>query len=100
MITNDVGTARGVREEDSESRRVTEHHVDSLGSLEGGGGLLDHAEFYEGEFREYFQILHNPKLRHQLMHILLITKFRYASKPNLPHQNPMMLLPNNFFRLA
>lgn len=64
MVTNDVSTTGRVREKNSEPRRVAKHHVDSLGSLEGGGSLLDHAEFYEGELREYFQILHNPKLRH------------------------------------
>ena len=64
MVTDNVGPTGRVREKNSEPRRVSKHHVNSLGSLEGGGGLLDHAEFYEGEFGEYFQILHNPKLRH------------------------------------
>lgn len=64
MVTDDVGPTGRVGEKDSEPRRVAKHHVNSLGSLEGGGGLLNHAELDEGEFREYFQILHNPKLRH------------------------------------
>jgi len=100
MVTDDVGSSRRVREQDPETWRISEHHVNPLRPFIGQSRLLDHSELDECELGENLQILNHPELRHELMHVVLITKLRDPSKPDLPHQDPVVFFPDNLLGLV
>lgn len=100
MVTDDVGSSRRVREQDPETWRISEHHVNPLRPFIGQSRLLYHPELDERELGENLQILNHPELRHELMHVVLITKLRYPPKPDLPHQDPVVFFPDNLLGLV
>lgn len=79
IVTDNVGSARWIREEDSKTWWIPESLRDLLGSFEGSCCLNHLFIFNEGKFRKNLNFFNYAVVRHQLSHRNFVKMLRDAS---------------------
>ena len=95
MVAYNIGPTRVVGELNLETFWIAKHHVNAFRSFIGQCRLLDHLVLNKRKLREDLHIFNDPKLRHQLVHVVFVTQLGNTPNPYLPHQDFSRLFPHN-----